>query len=115
MVDRDLDGRNIAPDRLNLFVEGPVAGRLSGRVQASRLFDRSFDGTPAQFSFDGYTLIDLILRYETEKMGDFSIAASNLLDEQYITYFAQTVSYVGNSDYVSGRGRALTLRWQGEF
>jgi iron complex outermembrane receptor protein len=115
VVDRDLDGRNIAPDRLNGFVEGPIAGRLSGRVQASRLFDRSFEGTAPMFSFAGYTLIDLILRYETETVGDFSLAASNLLDEQYITYFSQTVSFVGDRDYVSGRGRAITLRWQGEF
>jgi iron complex outermembrane receptor protein len=115
IVDRDLDGRNIAPDRLNAFIEGPLAGGLSGRVQASRLFDRSFEGTDPKFSFEGYTLLDLILRYKTETAGDFSLAASNLLDEQYITYFSQTVNFVSDRDFVSGRGRAFTLRWRKEF
>lgn len=115
IVDRELDGRNIAPDRLNAFVEGPIAGPLSGRLQASRLFDRTFESNDPKFNFDGYTLVDLILRYETEKVGDFSLALSNLLDEQYITYFSQTVTFVSDRDFVSGRGRAITLRWQGSF
>lgn len=115
IVDRELDGRNIAPDRLNAFVEGPIAGPLSGRLQASRLFDRTFESNDPKFNFDGYTLVDLILRYETEKAGDFSLALSNLLDEQYITYFSQTVTFVSDRDFVSGRGRAITLRWQGSF
>ncbi|MEO1921601.1 MAG: TonB-dependent receptor [Sphingomonadaceae bacterium] len=115
IVDRELDGRNIAPDRLNAFVEGPIAGPLSGRLQVSRLFDRTFESNDPKFNFDGYTLVDLILRYETEKVGDFSLALSNLLDEQYITYFSQTVTFVSDRDFVSGRGRAITLRWQGSF
>ena len=115
IVDRELDGRNIAPDRLNAFVEGPIAGPLSGRFQASRLFDRTFESNDPKFNFDGYTLVDLILRYETEKVGDFSLALSNLLDEQSITYFSQTVTFVSDRDFVSGRGRAITLRWQGSF
>jgi iron complex outermembrane recepter protein len=114
-VDRDLDGRNIAPDRLNLFVEGPVAGPVSARAQLSHLFDREFAGNDPKFDFDGYTLVDLIVSYRTETLGDFSLAVSNLLDEQYITYFSQTASFVSNRDYVSGRGRAITLRWQGSF
>ena len=100
---------------LNAFVEGPIAGPLSGRFQASRLFDRTFESNDPKFNFDGYTLVDLILRYETEKVGDFSLALSNLLDEQYITYFSQTVTFVSDRDFVSGRGRAITLRWQGSF
>ena len=59
--------------------------------------------------------IDLVLRYPTHGAGEFTLAASNLLDEQYITYFSQTVSFVSDRDFVSGRGRALTLRWKGEF
>lgn len=115
IVDRDLDGRNIAPDRLNTFAEGPLIGKLQGRLQLSRLFDRSFEGNDPKFNFDGYTLVDLVLRYPTETAGEFSLAASNLLDEQYITYFSQTVSFVSDRDFVSGRGRAITLRWKGEF
>lgn len=115
VVDRDLDGRNIAPDRLNAFLEGPIAGRLNGRLQLSRLFDRNFEGNDPKFDFDGYTLVDLVLRYAAGDAGEFTLAISNLLDEQYITYFSQTVSFVSDRDYVSGRGRAVTLRWKGDF
>lgn len=115
VVDRDLDGRNIAPDRLNAFVEGPIAGPVSGRLQVSRLFDRAFDGVDPRFHFEGYTLVDALLHYDAERAGRFTLAVSNLLDEQYITYFAQTATFVSNRDFVSGRGRAITLRWQGRF
>lgn len=114
-VDRDLDGRNIAPNRLNAFVEGPVSERLSGRVQVSHLFDRKFDGGLPQFNFDGYTLVDASLSYDAKQAGRFTLAVSNLFDEQYITYFSQTATFVTNKDFVSGRGRAFTLRWQASF
>lgn len=115
LVDRDLDGRNIAPDRLNAFIEGPIFGRLNGRLQASRLFDREFEGNDPKFDFDGYMLVDLIVRYHTETAGQFLLAASNLFDKQYTTFFSQTVNFVSDRDFVSGRGRAITLRWQGQF
>lgn len=114
-VDKDLDGRNIAPDRLNGFVEGPIAGPVSGRVQLSHLFDRDFDGGLPRFDFDGYTLVDAMLSYDADRLGRFTLAVSNLFDEQYITYFSQTATFVSDRDFVSGRGRAFTLRWQGDF
>ncbi|KKL66758.1 hypothetical protein LCGC14_2141800 [marine sediment metagenome] len=39
----------------------------------------------------------------------------NILDKQYITYYAQTVTFVNDSTYVSGRGRAFTLGWKYSF
>ena len=114
-VDRDLDGRNIAPNRANLLVEGPIAGPLSGRVQLSHLFDRDFEGGQPRFNFDGYTLADALVRYDAGGAGRFTLAVSNIFDEQYISYFSQTATFVTNRDYVSGRGRAFTLRWQGSF
>lgn len=114
-VDRDLDGRNIPPSRVNLFAEGLIVGRLSGRVQASKLFDREFEGGLPQFNFDGYALVDGLLHYDADRAGRFTLAVSNLFDEQYLTYYSQTATFVTNRDYVSGRGRAITLRWQGSF
>lgn len=113
--DRDLDGRNISPDRLNLFVEGPLTLGLTGRIQSSTLFDRTFDGGLPQHDFKGYTLVDALLSYDVGGLGRFTLGVQNLLDEQYLTYFSQTATFVSNTDYVAGRGRALTLRWQGAF
>lgn len=114
-VDRDLDGRNIAPNRLNIFVDGPILPRLNGRVQVSRLFERVFEGGAPQFNFGGYTLVDAVLSYDADSAGRFTLAASNIFDKQYITYFSQTANFVTNRDFVSGRGRAITLRWQSAF
>lgn len=115
IVDKDLDGRNISPDRLNVYLEGPIAGALRGRVQMSRLFDRQFDGGLPQHDFSRYTLADAMLSYDAQDIGRFTLAVSNLFDKQYITYFSQTATFVNDSSYVSGRGRAVTLRWQGQF
>ena len=115
VVDRDLDGRNISPDRLNLFIEGPIAGSLSARLQSSTFFDRTFDGGLPQNDFDGFTLVDLALSYTGNDFGDFSLGIQNILDKQYITYYAQTVTFVNDSTYVSGRGRAFTLGWKYSF
>ena len=114
-VDRDLDGRNIAPDRLNMFAEGPIAGPVSGRLQLSTLFERKFEGGLPRFNFDGYSLLDAMVHYDAGRAGRFTLAASNLLDKQYIGYTAQTANFITDRDFVSGRGRAITLRWQGEF
>lgn len=114
-VDRDLDGRNIAPNRLNLYAQAPVARGLRARVQVSHLFDRHFDGGAPRFDFDGYTLVDAILTYDAAAAGTFTLGIANLLDEQYVNYTSQTANFITNSNYSSGRGRAFTLRWQGNF
>ena len=114
-VDRDLDGRNIAPNRLNLFAEAPLIGGLRGRVQVSRLFEREFNGGQPRFDFSGYTLVDAILSYESDKAGRFTLGVANLFDKQYITYTSQTANFINDRNYSSGRGRAFTLRWQGSF
>ncbi|MES2904940.1 MAG: TonB-dependent receptor [Pseudomonadota bacterium] len=114
-VDRDLDGRNIAPNRLNLYVQAPIAGGLKARAQVSHLFDRQFDGGAPRFDFNGYTLVDAILTYDPATVGRFTLGVANLFDKQYINYTSQTANFITNNNYSSGRGRAFTLRWQGNF
>lgn len=114
-VDLDLDGRNIAPDRLNAFVEAPFNRSVSARLQASHFFDRNFDGGPPQNDFNGYTLVDLMASYRSPQWGNFRLGIQNLFDKQYITYYSQTVTFVNDSTFVSGRGRAVTLNWKFDF
>ena len=114
-VDRDLDGRNIAPDRLNAFVDALVSEGVSARLQVSHFFDRKFDGGLPENDFNGYTLIDLLDSYRSDRFGDFRFGIQNLFDKHYITYYSQTVTFVNDSTFVSGRGRALTVNWQFHF
>lgn len=114
-VDRDLDGRNISPDRLNAFVEAPLFDKLWGRLQSSTFFDRTFEGGLPEHNFEGYTLVDLLFTYNAPRIGEISLSLQNILDRQYLTYYAQTVSFVNDETFVSGRGRAITLAWKYEF
>lgn len=115
VTDRDLDGRNISPDRLNLFIEAPLGQRFRGRLQSSMLFDRHFDGGLPQHDFAGYTLVDAVLTYDAGPRGRVTLGVQNLLDEQYLSYYSQTSTFVSDTDYVAGRGRTFTLRWLGSF
>lgn len=113
-VDSDLDGRNISPDRLNLYAEARAVDRVTTRVQASYLFNRAFDDPGAATDFNGYAIVDMILGYDFGRAGRIDLAAQNLLDKSYITYFSQTAT-TRNDQFFAGRGRTLTLRWSSEF
>ncbi|MFN3522107.1 MAG: TonB-dependent receptor [Phenylobacterium sp.] len=106
-VDVDLDGANIGPDRLMLYLEAR-RGPVSGRLQTQTYFDRSFDGQPAANSFEGYSVADLVVNWNAP-MAVFSLGVQNLTDEQYITYFSDTQAPTDNARFFAGRGRTLTF------
>lgn len=115
VVETDLDGANISPDRLNLaaaYSKGP----LSARVQTQFYLSRRFDG-PARDprnDFEGYTLTDAVVRYQTG-IGGISLAVQNLFDKQYISYASDTQRPTDNFFNFAGRGRAFTLGWDYRF
>ena len=115
-VDTDLDGLNIAPNRLNVFSEVNVGWGIGGRVQLSHFFDRDFSG-PAisrEADFSGYTLVDLFVSKETG-YGQINLGIENLLDKQYVPYFSQTESFQRTDTFFAGVGRTMTVFYQHEF
>lgn len=112
-LDSDLEGINIAPDRVNLFWEQAWGAHVDTRLQASRFQSRDFfrHGTPVA-NFDGYATLDLFLRWRTG-IGDVSLGIENLGDRQYLTYHSQTTASVAT--WTAGHGRNLTLSWQRRF
>ncbi|WP_417613159.1 TonB-dependent receptor [Parasphingorhabdus sp.] len=112
-VDDELDGSNISPDRLNLSADY-ASGPLSARVQGQYYLSRRFEGQPASADFEGYTIVNALLRYETG-WGAFSLAAQNLFDEYYISYDSDTVRTTDNDRFFAGRGRTITLGWDWRF
>lgn len=115
IVDTDLDGANISPDRLNLaasYAKGP----LSARVQTQVYLSRSFKGLvrDARNDFGGYTLTDASLRYQTG-FGALTFSVHNLFDRQYITYASDTQRPTDNTFYFAGQGRTFTLGWDYRF
>ena len=89
-VDTNLDGLNIAPNRLNMFIEADAFGWLSGRLRVSCLFAREFEGPGARPNrdFGGFTVADLVLTANSG-LGNFEFGIDNITDNQYLTYFAQ--------------------------
>ncbi|GAB4152854.1 MAG: TonB-dependent receptor [Sphingomonadales bacterium] len=114
-TESQLAGVNISPDRLNLFVEGAIGHGFSGRLQAARLFDRDFGNASANDDFNGYSLIDATLSWDGGEAGTVTLAAENLLDNNYITYFSQTTRRNSPLGFFAGRGRTLSLRYQYSF
>ena len=115
VVETDLDGANISPDRLNLaaaYAKGP----LSARVQTQFYLSRSFDGPDRdpRNDFEGYMLTDAFLRYQTS-LGGVSLAVQNLFDKQYISYASDTQRPTDNFFNFAGRGRTFTLGWDYRF
>ncbi|MGI9376417.1 MAG: TonB-dependent receptor [Tsuneonella suprasediminis] len=113
ILEADLDGANISPDRLNLAADF-TRGRFSARAQGRFYLSRTFDGQPADSAFEGYTLLDAYIGYRTG-LGLVSLGIQNALDEYYLTYDSDTVRTFDNSRYFAGRGRTFTLSLQSEF
>lgn len=116
IVDSDLDGTNISPDRLNLAASY-ARGRFSGRVQTQVYFSRVFEGRvrDPRNDFGGYTLTDANIRYDTGRLGAINFSVQNLFDKQYIDYSSDTRLPTDPLSFFAGRGRSFTLGWDYRF
>jgi iron complex outermembrane receptor protein len=119
IVDTDLDGVNISPDRVNLsasYAKGP----LSALVQTQFFLSRSFhamEGKPEPNqanNFGGYNITDASIRYDTG-FGGLSLSVQNLFDKFYIDYSSDTRLPTDNLAFFAGRGRTFTLGWDYRF
>lgn len=125
VVDTDLDGVNISPDRLNLsadLVRGPIIARVQTSYFLSRTFHSDIDpatGRPVvavdpRNNFGGYALTDASIRYQT-RFGGFRLAINNFFDAQYIDYNSDTRLATDGFSNFAGRGRTFTLGWDYSF
>lgn len=115
VIDTDLDGANISPDRLNLaasYAKGP----LSARIQTQFYLSRNFEGKvrDPRNDFGGYALTDASVQYQTG-FGALTFSAQNLFDRQYTSYASDTQRPTDNTFYFAGRGRSFTLGWDYRF
>jgi len=119
IVDTDLDGVNISPDRLNLsasYNRGPFSALLQTQFFLSRSFTADADKPrpDPRNNFGGYAVMDGYVRYETG-FGGLSLGIQNLLNEQYIDYSSDTRLPTDNLAFFAGRGRTFTLGWDYRF
>jgi len=111
----DLGASDIGPDRLNFSADFHPQGRFSGRIQTFTFLDETFrDGSGSETArFEGYTTVDASISADFQPF-QVSLSVSNLLDNQYITFFSQAAT-TRDDRFFSGRGRNFTLRVSTEF
>ena len=113
ILDADLDGANISPDRLNLNADFS-RGRFSARVQGRYYLSRRFQGQPIANDFTGYRLFDAYVAYEFA-IGRVMLSVQNLGNVDYVSYYSDTQGPTDNARFYTGRGRNVTLGWQAAF
>lgn len=119
VVDTDLDGVNISPDRVNLsatYNRGPVSAILQTQYYLSRSFhaDAGRPQPDQRNSFGGYAVTDASIRYQTG-LGGVRLSVQNLFDKYYIDYSSDTRLPNDDRAYFAGRGRSFTLSWDYSF
>ncbi len=119
VVDTDLDGVNISPDRLNLsasYAKGPFSARVQSQFYLARSFhaDAGKAQPDQRNNFGGYNVTDANVRYDTG-IGAISLSVQNLLNTQYIDYSSDTRLPTDNLAFFAGRGRTFTLGWDFRF
>ncbi|MEC9483067.1 MAG: TonB-dependent receptor [Halomonas sp.] len=110
-LDGELSGLDVSPDRLIATWSANWTNDLSTFLQANYAFDESYD--EPERKFDGYLLVDAAVGYELPT-GQLNVGVSNLLDEQYVTYYSQS-ALVNDDRYFAGRGRTLTVGYSVDF
>lgn len=110
-VDTRLDGRNIAPDSLQLRWHAKWTSKLDTQLQGTHYFNKDFEGDTNDFS--SYQLVDLSLGYALPK-GQVTAGIENLLNEDYFSYFSQTATTRDDQNF-KGRGRTVTLGYNLDF
>lgn len=109
-VDTDLSGANMSPNRLNLSWERNWSNRLNSRLQVNMVRGRDFDNSAGvtTIEFDGHTTVDLYGEYVGD-VGTFRLGLQNLTNEDYFTYYSQTL---GNDDRnFKGIGRSFSVSY----
>jgi len=113
-VDSDLAGANATPDRVNLSWERFWTESVNTRLQLNYLMDRDFEDASGAVTseFDGYTTVDL---FGEVAIGEGSLLAGvqNLTNEDYYTYYSQTLGNDGRN--FKGFGRSFRLAYRMNF
>lgn len=113
-TDTDLSGANMSPDRINLRWNSDWTTQLSTRIQLNHLRDRNFkdENNENDAQFDGYTTLDASAAYRLAN-SVLRFAVQNLNNEDYFTYYSQTLGSNGRN--FKGVGRSYSLTWEVMF
>ncbi len=119
-MDIALGARSQGPDKAVLAGTWKLQQASLLRLQATQLFDRDINpgrmvGTSKlEEHFKGYTLVDLSAQFDT-RHGKLGVSIENVLDRQYVGYYAQSAAATDPGNTYAGRGRTLAVNWSRMF
>jgi iron complex outermembrane receptor protein len=116
----NMSGDQIPPNKVAAVINWAFLDNASASLSAASYLSRDMNegrvnsnGASLEEHFEGYTLLDLTLQYQTEHFGQWSLAVENLADEYYIQAIsASSINQVPTGPtayYLSGRGRAVSI------
>lgn len=113
-VDTDLDGANMSPGRLNLNWSRDWSEKINTRLQINILRDRDFKNNTGVTTsdFDGYTTVDFYGELASQH-GTYRLGLQNLTNEDYFTYYSQTIGSNGRN--FKGIGRSFSVSYALQF
>lgn len=107
-----LDDTRIPPLKLVFYVEQQFLPRLTGRAQLDYSgYESRFPNNPAVYgesAIPAFALLDLAVNYGT-KIGTWTLAVDNALDEHYFTPDAYI--YATGTNFTEGEGTTLRLSY----
>jgi iron complex outermembrane receptor protein len=121
-----MTGDQIPPNKVAAVLNWAFTDNASATLSAASYLSRDMNegrvnasGASLEEHFDGYTLLDLTLQYQTQRFGNWTLAVENLTDEYYIQAISSSsinqVPTGPNAYYLSGRGRAISISNQIKF
>ena len=119
-MDIALGARSQGPNKAVMAANWKPMPAALLRLQATHLADRDVNigrvvGTSKlEEHFNGYTLVDAAATFDT-RHGKFGVSIENLLDRQYVGYYAQAVAATDAGNTYAGRGRTLAVNWSRMF
>jgi len=116
----DMTADKIPPQKIYASVNYAFVPNASVMLSSTTYLGRhvnagviSLSNASLQEDFGGYTLLDGSLSYQTKRLGNFTLAAENLLNRYYIQEISSSsinqVPSGVNAYYLSGRGRMVSL------
>lgn len=106
-LDKQMGVLDINPDKLAASLAWKFMPNADATLGATKLFSRDLNrGRSGEEHTHGYTLYDLTINYETQRIGKFAFGIENLFNKQYILSWAQLAGY---QNYWAGRGRVFSL------
>lgn len=112
-LERPLPSNVVPPVKVTGTAEYRLTPRLSARVQARHSADRDRFDTVTAFGEDpieSYTLVDAALRADAGRWGEYSLAISNLFNEDYFPLASQLFACCGDR-FTKGAGTSTRLSW----